>query len=151
MSKKVVITAGAVVLLLAIGLLFNGYWQGKKWKTITGCISYENTDYKYSFAGKGSWDLVDEEMGCNTSYKTAQTWGLVDHKVGDKNRDIGQLSVLVSVVKPTSPDESKFRYLALPDREIYVELGRITGTIESQTFGITDADWARVRQSFKFE
>jgi hypothetical protein len=150
-KKNLLVTLGIIVALLVLGLLLNNYWQSKRWKTIHGCISYENKNYEYNFAGKGSWQIIDDDMGCNTSYDTAQTWGLVNHKVSGKKRNIGQLSVLVSIVKPNSPDGNSFRYLTLPDRDIYVEIGRITGTIESQTFGITDGEWEKLKNSFQFK
>lgn len=68
-----------VVILLFWGILFGNYWQSKRWKTFTGCISYENKNYKYSFVGKGNWQLISHDMGRNTSYSTAQRWGLVNY------------------------------------------------------------------------
>lgn len=150
-KKSLLLMFVAIVILLFLGILLGNYWQSKKWKTLTGCISYENKDYEYSFAGKGNWRLVSQDMGCNTSYNTAQTWGLVDHKVDGKKKNIGQISVLVSVVKPNSPDDNKFKYIVLPDKDIYIELGRITGTIGSETFSITDPDWQRIKNSFQFK
>lgn len=151
MTKKFISRAGIVILAIALVLLLNYFWQTRTWKTINGCISYENKNYDYSFTGKRNWYLVDEEMGCKTSYTNAQTFGLVGHKVGNKKRTIGQISVLVSVVKPTSPNDNAFRYVALPDKDIYVELGRITGTIESKTFGVSDEEWQKIKDSFSFK
>lgn len=150
MNKKIITLAGVVIIAVALVLIANYFWQTRTWKTINGCVSYEGKNYEYSFAGKRNWHATSADMGCGTSYDEAQTWGLVDHKVGDKKRTIGQISVLVSVVKPNSPDDNAFRYVALPDRDIYVEVGRITGEIDSKTFGVTDQQWQKIKDSFQF-
>ena len=150
-KRSLLVVVSTIVILIFLGILLGNYWQSKRWKTLAGCISYENKNYEYSFIGKGNWSLTDEEMGCNTSYETAQTWGLANHKVEDKKKNIGQLSILVTVVKPNSTDDNSFRYLSLPDKDIYVELGRITGTIGSEVFSITDSDWKKIKDSFQFK
>lgn len=150
MSKKFITVVAIAVVAIGLILIAYYFWQTRTWKTINGCISYENKNYEYSFIGKRNWHAVSTDMGCNTNYADAQTWGLVDHKVGDKKRNIGQITVLVTVIKPSNPDDNAFRYVALPDRDIYVEVGRITGEIDSETFGVTDQQWQKIKDSFRF-
>ncbi len=151
-SKKKIILVVALAIIVLVSILYYIFiWQNRGWKTLSGCISYENKNYEYTLQGKRNWFLVNKDMGCDTDNGIAQTWGLLKQKVGKKKLNIGQISVLVSIVKPTSPDSNSFKYIALPDKEIYVELGRINSTIEGKNFKITDEQWQEIKNSFQFK
>lgn len=127
-------------------------WSKLYWKKFEGCVVAGEKNVNYEFMGKKSWDLVTPDMGCGRKYQDAESWGLLDKKMGENITDIAQFTVLVTDVKPTAYDTNAFEYLAIPGvSDQFIEIGRInaTDTQSGESYGITDKEWQHLKNSFK--
>lgn len=165
-SKAVWWVLGFVILGLAIGLGIY-YWPGKTqnssesssipsessvdWQKITGCIVVNGQEVNFEFSGKKEWVLVTENMGCGKSYEGAQSWGLKDKVVSGEKMNIALISAIAYSSKPDDSSDSNFAYFEVPDQDgWYLALQRISATIQGTNYALSDSEWQRVKDSFKF-